>query len=120
MRAGAVAVLKEARPTICGGGVFGYYGKGTTAFGFKGFTGVIGEYDTRTGGSGGKLSELGAGGVGGGVINSPSGKHGLGYVELGEIPGVADAGLVGFRNGGEHMRREEGSEAKSEAGHTST
>jgi hypothetical protein len=51
------------------------------------------------GGSLGKLDEAGAGFVGGGVINSTSGKYGLGYVELGEIPGVADAGVVGFGNG---------------------
>jgi hypothetical protein len=47
----------------------------------------------------GKLSEGGAGFVGGGVINSASGKYGLGYVELGEIPGIADAGAVMFSSG---------------------
>jgi hypothetical protein len=99
MRNGVVAVLKEARPTVCGGGVFGYYGKGVTAFGFKGFTGVIGEYDSRTGGSVGTLKELGAGGVGGGVINSTSGKFGVAYAELAEIPGVAQAGVVAFGDG---------------------
>jgi hypothetical protein len=99
MQGFVVAQVEQLRPTVCGGGFFGYYGKGTTAFGFKGFTGGIVEYDSRTGGSLGKLSELGAGGVGGGVINSTSGKYGLAYGELGEIPGVADAGVVAFGNG---------------------
>lgn len=53
-----------ALPTkVCGGGIFGYYGKGITAFGAKGFSGVIGEYDTRSGFMLGKLSEAGLGGL---------------------------------------------------------
>jgi hypothetical protein len=87
--------LEMAIPTVCGGGVFGYAGKGATAFGVKWFSGVIGEWDSKNGSTGGTLKEAGAGGVGVGFIHSSSGLSGLGYVELAEIPGVVDAGAVG-------------------------
>jgi len=100
VRAYVVATLKESRPTICGGGAFGFYGKGVTAFGVKGFTGVIGEWDSRSGVSGGVLSEAGAFGVGAGSIVGSSGVSRLGFVELGEIPGVGSAGALGFAGAG--------------------
>jgi len=87
--------LETAIPTVCGGGVFGYAGKGGTAFGVKGFSGAIYEWDSNNGTTTGTLKEAGAGGVGVGFIHSSSGLSGLGYAELGEIPGVADAGAVG-------------------------
>jgi hypothetical protein len=96
MRSSVVATLQQARPTVCGGGVFGYYGKGVTALGVKGFTGVIGEADSRSGITGGSLNEFGAFGVGGGSIVGSGGVTGLGFAELGEIPGVGSAGGVAF------------------------
>jgi hypothetical protein len=82
-------------PTVCGGGAFGYAGKGGTAFGVKMFSGAIYEWDSNNEKTIGTLKEAGAGGVGGGFIHSSSGLLGLGYVELGEIPGLVDAGAVG-------------------------
>jgi hypothetical protein len=97
-----IAVAKSMRravetlvPTVCGGGAFAYVGQGGTAFGVKGFSGVIGEIDSQSGGSLGTLKEAGVGGVGGGFIHSSSGLSGLGYLELGELPGLADFGFVG-------------------------
>jgi len=52
--------------------------------------------DSRSGISGGSLNEAGALGVGGGSIVGSGGASGLGYAELGEIPGVGNAGVVGF------------------------
>jgi RHS repeat-associated protein len=108
MRSAVVGSLKQAVDlTVCGGGFFGYYGKGGEALGFKGFRGVIGEYDTRSGGSFGTLSEGGFLFSGWGLINATNGKHGLTYLELGEIPGAADAGVVSFGNGGGGYLEEE-------------
>jgi hypothetical protein len=97
-----VAVARSMRygvetmtPTVCGGGGFGYAGKGATAFGVKGFSGGIVEWDSSNGWTGGTLKEAGAGGLGGGFMHTNNGLLGLGYVELVEIPGVADAGAVG-------------------------
>ena len=88
--------IANAAPTICGGGVFGYYGKGFTAFGAKAFTGGIVEVDSRSGVSGGSLNEVGFGGGGAGSIVSPSGTQGLIFGEVGEVPLVGDVGVIGF------------------------
>lgn len=81
-------------PTICGGGGFLYGGKGVTAFGFKGFSGGIVDWDSKARLTSGTLKEAGAGGIGTGFIHTSKGISGLGYVELGEIPGIADWGTV--------------------------
>jgi RHS repeat-associated protein len=91
--------IANAAPTLCGGGAFGYYGKGVTAFGAKAFTGGIVEADSQSGISGGSLNEIGAGGVGGGSIVSSGGTSGLVYTELAEIPFLGNVGLVGFPSG---------------------
>jgi hypothetical protein len=93
-------VHRSLTPTICGGGVFGFYGKGVTALGVKGFTGVVGEWDSHSGISGGSLSEAGAFGVGGGRIVGSGGVSSLGFVEFGEIPGWGSAGALGFTGAG--------------------
>jgi len=102
MASSAKATLRaiaRAAPTICGGGVFGYRGKGVTAFGAKAFTGVISEVDSRSGASGGLLHEVGFGGVGLGSITSSGGTQGLIFGEVLEVPGVAAVGVVGFPSG---------------------
>jgi hypothetical protein len=43
--------IAGALPTVCGGGVFGYVGLPVKGGGLEGFGGVLGEYDTNTGGS---------------------------------------------------------------------
>jgi RHS repeat-associated protein len=109
----AVAIAK-ALPTVCGGGVFYYTGREVDTGVANGFVGVINEYDTRTGSSGGLLVEAGTGeGMqgGGGVIVSGKGpggsaKEGVGstgllYGGAGVKTPVASAsgGLVGFTSG---------------------
>jgi len=94
-----IQAIANAAPTICGGGAFGYYGKGVTAFGAKAFTGGIVEADSRSGISGGSLNEVGVAGVGGGSIVSSGGSGGLVYTEVGEIPFLGNVGLVGFPDG---------------------
>jgi hypothetical protein len=109
-----VTAIAKGAPTLCGGGAFGYYGKGVTALGAKSFTGVIVEADSQSGMSGGVLNEAGAGGVGVGSIVSVNGSSGLVYTELVEIPFFGSIGIVGFPTGagvyveGEVVNREVG------------
>jgi hypothetical protein len=94
-------------PTVCGGGVFGYLGREYNVTPWvHGFTGAIGELDSRQGASGGLLTELGVGQSASGGSGFAAAQHGSGSPEVSGLAfggvgvhselGSASAGLVGF------------------------
>jgi RHS repeat-associated protein len=99
----------DTYPTVCGGGVYFYYGKELVAGPVHGFAGTIAEFDSRAGGSKGALFEIGGGQgyVGGaGYIATTNAQgqpssSGLVYGGIGGHTRIASAsaGIVGFNSG---------------------
>ncbi len=101
--------VADAAPGVCGGGVYYYAGRELSAGPLHGFAGVINEFDSVSGASGGALFEAGGGeGLvgGGGLIRAADGHgvvggHGLAFGGFGVDSPAASAsvGAVGFSSG---------------------
>jgi len=91
-------VFAQARPTVCGGGVFFYAGfqgeKDIKGMKGEGFLGYLGEWDSNSGWSNNGLFEGGTPKLSGGVAVNKSGAQGLLFVPLTKFGGAVVSPIV--------------------------